>query len=78
MCGGPGIICMGPPIGGLMPPESDSDRIHSFMCWIVATDIKCDTGGGGYLNLFSFSLLILCKLEFDRLTPAAYWGCNYG
>ena len=35
-------------------------------------------GGGKYLNLFSFSLLILCKLEFDRLKPAAYWGCNYG
>lgn len=55
MCGGPGIICMGPPIGGLMPPESDSDRIHSFMCWIVATDIKCDTGGG---DILTFSLLV--------------------
>lgn len=29
MCGGPGIICMGPPIGGLMPPKSHSERIHN-------------------------------------------------
>lgn len=29
MCGGPGIICMGPPIGGLMPPKGDSKGTHS-------------------------------------------------
>lgn len=23
MCGGPGIICMGAPIGGLMPPKGN-------------------------------------------------------
>lgn len=30
MCGGPGIICIGPPIGGLMPPKCHGDGEHSF------------------------------------------------
>lgn len=29
MCGGPGIICMCPPIGGLMPPGHDREETGS-------------------------------------------------
>lgn len=30
MCGGPGIICIGPPIGGLMPPKCHGEGEHGF------------------------------------------------
>lgn len=64
MFGGPGIICMGPPIGGLMPPRCNGDGIHSFRYYSLHQFTQTPTSVRW--QTFSNNLLVFCLIGPPR------------
>lgn len=75
MCGGPGIICMGPPIGGLIPPACDSDGRWSLGTYLRPTG-KFDSFN--YLSIHFAALCLTCHKHSVSISSFTCWITQIG